>query len=166
MEVRPGGREDLPLIAKLIRGLAEYEKLSSEARFTEADLERTLFGRLRFAETLLAFEGEEAAGIAIYFFTYSTFLGQPCLYLEDLFVLPEMRKRGAGRLLFRRLIEIAEREQCGRMEWSVLDWNQPAIQFYEQIGAQAQKEWVRYRLDRKQIEALSRSQIQVGGENS
>ena len=146
--MRPGRREDLALIEGFIRGLAEYERLAAEVRFDTATLDRFLFGERSYAETLIA-ESEESGeplGFALYFHNFSTFLGRPGIYLEDLFVAPEHRGRGAGRALLRRLAEVAVERECGRLEWSVLDWNRSAIGFYRALGALPQEEWTVFRL--------------------
>jgi GNAT superfamily N-acetyltransferase len=134
---------DVPLILAFIRGLAEYEKLLDQVEATEERLRTTLFpvnGRSA-AECVLAFENDTPAGFALFFTNYSTFLAKPGLYLEDLFVKPEWRGRGIGKALFMHLAQLANARGCGRMEWSVLDWNQPAIEFYESIGARRMTEW-------------------------
>jgi GNAT superfamily N-acetyltransferase len=148
MTIRPAVSADIPLILKFIRGLAEYEKLSHEVEATEARLRATLFpgdGR-PVAECILAFEENEPSGFALYFWSYSTFLARPGLYLEDVFVVPERRGRGIGRALFLHLARLANARGCGRMEWSVLDWNEPAIRFYESLGARRMQEWTTCRL--------------------
>ena len=144
--IRSATVADLPLILAFIRGLAEYEKLLPQVEATEARLRATLFpdDAPPVAHCVLAFApGPDArpAGFAIYFFNYSTFLARPGLYLEDLFVWPEFRGRGFGKALLLHLARIANAKGCGRMEWSVLDWNQPAIEFYESLGAQRLREW-------------------------
>lgn len=155
--IRPGEPADLPAIAALIRGLAEYERLLDAVEFDEATLGRFLFGERPYAETLLAEEEAtgEAFGLALYFHNFSTFLGRPGLYLEDLFVRPEHRGRGAGRALLARLAAIALERECGRLEWAVLDWNQPAIDFYERLGARPNSEWTTYRLAGEALRALA-----------
>jgi GNAT superfamily N-acetyltransferase len=143
LSIRPARAFDVGLILTFIRGLAEYEKLLPEVAATEDKLRATLFppeGRAA-AECVLAFWDDAPAGFAIYFTNYSTFLAQPGLYLEDLFVLPELRGRGIGKALLLHLARLANQRGCGRMEWTVLDWNQPAIEFYESIGAQRKREW-------------------------
>lgn len=132
---------DVPLILQFIRGLADYERLAHEVVATEASLRATLFGRQPAAHVLLAELKGSPAGFALYFFNYSTFLGQPGLYLEDLFVEPSQRGRGVGRALLAQLATIAEARGCGRMEWSVLDWNADAIAFYRKLGAEGMDEW-------------------------
>jgi GNAT superfamily N-acetyltransferase len=154
IEIRAANRGDVPIIAEFIRKLAEYERLADEVALSEEQLEETLFGERKFGEVLLAYVEGSPVGFAIYYFGYSTFLAQPVFYLEDLFVLDAFRRKGVGKRLFGELLEIARKERCGRFEWSVLDWNQSAIDFYESIGARAQKEWVRYRLEEKQIKGL------------
>ncbi len=145
--IRPAGRADVPLILSFIRDLAVYEKLSHEVEATAERLERTLFpdgdagGAPPVAHCVLAFVGEAPAGFALYFFNYSTFLAKPGLYLEDLFVKPEFRGRGLGKALLLHLAQLANTRGCGRMEWAVLDWNQPAIDFYESLGAKRMLAW-------------------------
>ena len=143
LSLRSAAVDDVPLILTLIRGLAEYEKLSDEVTATEERLRATLFpvaGR-PVAECVLAFMGDAPAGFALFFTNYSTFLAKPGLYLEDLFVKPELRGRGVGKALLLHLAKLANARECGRMEWTVLDWNQPAIAFYESIGARRMREW-------------------------
>jgi GNAT superfamily N-acetyltransferase len=146
-QIRPATPADLPLILGFIRGLATYEKLLHEVEATEEKLGATLFGPRPAAECLLAFAGEGTpAGFAIFFTNYSTFLARPGLYLEDLFVSPEFRGQGIGKALLLHLARLAHQRGCGRMEWTVLDWNQPAIEFYESIGAERKTEWTICRL--------------------
>jgi GNAT superfamily N-acetyltransferase len=156
LRIRPGTRRDVPLVVTLIRGLAEYEKLRHEAKATAARIRRHGFGRPRYFETLICEQDGEAVGFALYFFTYSTFLAAPTLYLEDLFVVPEARGRGAGKGLLAELARIARRRGCGRMEWAVLDWNAPSIQFYESLGARLRKDWILTRLTGKPLAELAR----------
>jgi GNAT superfamily N-acetyltransferase len=132
---------DIPAIIHLIRALAEYEKLSHQVVVDEARLREHLFGPRPYAEVLLAEDGGQVVGYALFFHTYSTFLARPSLYLEDLFVLPEQRGRGYGKALLARLARLAVERDCGRFEWMVLDWNTPAIQFYESLGAAVSPEW-------------------------
>ena len=148
MNIRPATPADIPLILKFIRSLAEYERLAHEVVATELQLHATLFpadGRPA-AECILAFDEGEPVGFALYFSTYSTFLARPGLWLEDLFVVPERRGRGVGKALLLRLAKLANERGCGRMEWSVLDWNETAIQFYEALGARRMSEWTTCRL--------------------
>lgn len=153
--IRPATIADVPLILQLIRALAEYERAPQDVVATETHLKKVLFGEKPSAEVLLAFAGREAVGFAVYFFNFSTWLGRPGLYLEDLFVRPETRGRGYGRALLERLAQIARERDCGRMEWAVLDWNEPAIQFYRKLGAQPMEEWTTFRLTRDGIAALA-----------
>lgn len=146
VRVRRGTRRDVPTIVALIRGLAEYEKLAHECEATIQRVRRHGFGARRYFETLICERGGAPIGFALYFFTYSTFLARPTLYLEDLFVLPEERGRGAGRALLSALARIAVRRGCGRMEWTVLDWNTPSIGFYERLGARLRRDWILTRL--------------------
>lgn len=156
LAIRRGTRRDLPVILDLIRGLAEYERLAHQVEATPARLRRHGFGRRPYFETLICRRGRDAVGFALYFFTYSTFLARPSLYLEDLFVLPEERGRGAGKALLRALAKIAVARGCGRMEWTVLDWNTPSIRFYKALGAKLRKEWVLTRLTGPALRRLSR----------
>ena len=153
--IRPGTEADLELIASLIRDLAEYEKLAHEATFDEEGLRRNLFGPRPYAETLIAEVDGVPAGFALYFHNFSTFLGKPGIYLEDLFVKPEHRSAGIGRALLARLAAIALERDCGRLEWSVLDWNEPAIGFYERLGARPNSEWTVYRLAGEPLASLA-----------
>jgi GNAT superfamily N-acetyltransferase len=155
LRIRPGELADVPVIAELIRGLARYEKLEQEVVMTEEKLTDSLFGDHRYAETLLAEENGEAIGFALFFHNYSTFLAQPGIYLEDLFVLPEKRGGGVGRALLERLAQLAVERGCGRLEWAVLDWNVDAITFYERLGARPNAEWTIYRLTGKPLHALA-----------
>lgn len=155
--IRDAERADAALIAALVRELAEYERLAHEMRATAEDFERTLFGEPRFARALIAEWGSEPAGLAIWFFNYSTFVGRPGLWLEDLFVRPALRERGIGGALLGELARRAHALGCGRMEWAVLDWNEPAIRFYRSLGARAMDEWTVHRLDETGIAALAAS---------
>jgi GNAT superfamily N-acetyltransferase len=146
LTIRRGTRRDVPTILALIRGLADYERLAHECVVTAAALRRDGFGRRRYFETLICRRGGRPIGFALYFFTYSTFLARPTLYLEDLFVQPGERGRGAGLALLRALARLAARRRCGRLEWTVLDWNRPAIRFYRALGAGLRREWVLTRL--------------------
>jgi GNAT superfamily N-acetyltransferase len=141
MSITPASPDDIPVILTFIRGLAEYEKLSHACVATEEALHRTLFGERPAAEVLIARLGDTPIGFALFFSSYSTFLAKSGIYLEDLFVLPEHRGRGAGKALLARLAQIARERDCGRLEWSVLDWNAPAIEFYQRIGATVMPDW-------------------------
>jgi GNAT superfamily N-acetyltransferase len=149
---------DVPVILSLIKGLAEYEKLSAEVTATGEGLRASLFGREKAAEVLLAYDGETPVGFAVYFQNYSTFLGRPGIYLEDLFILPDWRQRGHGRRLLAELARIALERNCGRLEWAVLDWNEPALRFYRSLGARAMDEWTVYRMTGDAIRRLAESQ--------
>ena len=144
--IRRATPRDAPIIFRLLRGLAEYERLTREMVATRGQIRRHGFGRRRYFEALICRRGPSDVGLAVYYFTFSTFLGRPSLYLEDLFVLPSERGRGAGRALLAELARIALRRGCGRMEWAVLDWNAPAIAFYESLGAVRLPEWQLCRL--------------------
>jgi GNAT superfamily N-acetyltransferase len=154
--IRPAGAADVPVIAELIRGLARFEKLDHEVTMTEERLAENLFGQHRYAETLIAEETGVPVGFALFFHNFSTFLAQPGIYLEDLFVLPDQRGRGIGRALLRHLAQVAVERGCGRLEWSVLDWNRDAIDFYERLGARPNSEWTVYRLAGEALNALGR----------
>lgn len=143
-EARPG---DAPQILTFITELADYERARHEVIASVVDIERSLFGEGATAHGLICLKDGQPVGFAVFFFSYSTWLGRNGLYLEDLYVTPEQRGGGAGKKLLRHLAQIACANDCGRLEWSVLDWNEPAINFYKSIGAQAQDEWVRYRMD-------------------
>jgi len=156
LAIRRGGPRDVPVILALIRGLAEYERLAHQVEATPARLKRHGFGRRAYFETLICRRGRRPVGFALYFFTYSTFLARPSLYLEDLFVLPEERGKGAGKALLRALAKIAVARGCGRMEWAVLDWNTPSIRFYKALGAKLRKEWVLTRLTGPALRRLGR----------
>lgn len=144
--IKQATERDISVVLKLIKGLADFERLSHEVSTSEEHLRETLFGSSPGAEVLIAYSAEDAVGFAVYFQSYSTFLGRPGIYLEDLFVLPAWRKQGIGRLLLERVARTAVERECGRMEWSVLDWNKAAIEFYESLGAQAMDQWTVYRL--------------------
>jgi GNAT superfamily N-acetyltransferase len=144
--IRPATPADVPVIAELIRGLAEYERLAHVVTLAEPDLHRHLFGEPKYAEVLLAADAERVVGFALFFHNYSTFRAKPGIYLEDLFVIPEARGRGHGKALLRELAKLAIERDCSRVEWSVLNWNEPSIQFYKALGAIPLDEWTGYRL--------------------
>ena len=150
--------DDIPTILHLIRELAAYERAPDEAVATEEGLREVLFGERPAAEVLIAWEGEMAVGFAVFFHNFSTWLGRPGLYLEDLFIRPEDRGKGYGRALLVRLAQIAQERGCGRMEWAVLDWNEPAIKFYRTLGAAPNEEWTIFRLTRDKIAKLAASE--------
>ena len=139
--VRPAAPTDVPAIFELIQALAAYEKLSHAVSGTAADLSTHLFGERPYAEALVAECEQAIVGFALFFHNYSTFLTQPGLYLEDLFVLPEYRDRGIGKALLQQVAQLAVARGCGRLEWSVLDWNEPAIAFYRYMGATVLPDW-------------------------
>ncbi len=144
--IRFATAQDTPQILAFIKALAEYEHLSHEVEVDEARLRRTLFGTPPAAEVLLAFEDDTAVGFALFFHNYSTFLGKRGIYLEDLFVKPEYRGRGHGKALLARLAALALERGCGRLEWAVLDWNTPSIEFYKKLGAIPMSEWTIFRV--------------------
>src|SRR6516164_9440118 len=154
-KIRPARVDDMPIILQLIRDLATYERAPDEVVANEEQLIGVLFGERPVAEVLLAFEEESPVGFAVYFYNFSTWLGRPGLYLEDLFVRPENRGKGYGRALLVELAKIARDRGCGRMEWAVLDWNEPAIKFYRTLGAKPMDEWTVFRLTRDGIEKLA-----------
>lgn len=156
VEIRSAEARDASLILELIHGLAEYERLADAVVATEASVRESLFGPRPAAEVLLAEVAGTAAGFALYFHNYSTFLAQHGLYLEDLFVRPEFRGRGIGTRLLARLAAIAVERRCGRFEWAVLDWNSDAIRFYQSLGAEPMSEWTTFRITGAALTALAR----------
>ena len=154
-QIRSAHVEDVPIILQLIRDLATYERARNEVTATEEQLVDVLFGERPAAEVLLAFEGQSPVGFAVFFHNFSTWLGQPGLYLEDLFVKPDKRGKGYGRALLVELAKIARERGCGRMEWAVLDWNEPAINFYRTLSAKPMDEWTVFRLTRDGIAKLA-----------
>jgi GNAT superfamily N-acetyltransferase len=155
IDIRPATERDAPLVLELIRGLAEYERLSHECVATEERVRASLFGPRPDAEVVIAWAGDEAAGFALFFHNYSTFLARRGLYLEDLFVRPAWRGRGVGRALLAHLARLAVERECGRFEWWVLDWNADAIAFYERLGARPMSDWTVYRLTGEALERLA-----------
>ena len=151
----PANERDIPLIHAFIRELAEYEHLLHQVVATEDELRRTLFGERPAGEILIAYDGAEPAGFALFFQSYSTFLAKPGLYLEDLFVRPSARGRGIGRRLLTHLARLAVERNYGRLEWRVLDWNEPAIRFYRSIGAEPLSDWTEFRLTGDALRALA-----------
>lgn len=147
ISIRPAKPNDLPLVAELIRGLADYEKLAHEVRFDEAVLGEKLFGPRPYAEVIIGEIDGAAMGFALFFHNFSTFEGRPGIYLEDLFVRPEARGAGLGTALLAELARLAVERDCARLEWSVLDWNEPAIGFYKALGARMMDEWTVMRVD-------------------
>jgi len=154
--IRPAKKEDVGLILSFIKELADYEKLTDAVTADENLLTETLFGKEAVPKSLLAFYDNKPAGFAIYFYNFSTFIGKPGLYLEDVYVKPELRGKGIGKQILIYLANIANEKDCGRFEWSVLDWNEPSIKFYKNLGAKPMDEWTIFRLDKKGIENLSR----------
>src|SRR5438105_6974206 len=146
LAIRAATEADVPVILSLIRELAEYEREPDAVVANEAGLREVLFGSKRSAEVLLALEEGKPVGFAVYFYNFSTWLGRPGIYLEDLFVRPSQRKHGVGGALMRELARIALREGCYGIKWQVLDWNQLALGFYDRLGAERQKEWLSYRV--------------------
>lgn len=146
IDIRPATADDVPLILHFVRELATYEKALHEVEATEAHLHRALFGPEHRAWSVICELDGEPAGFALYFFNYSTWTGRYGLFLEDLYVSPEYRGSGAGKALLKYLARVAVEADCGRFEWNVLDWNTPAIEFYESFGARPQSEWIGYRL--------------------
>ena len=157
ISIRPAAETDVGLILSFIRKLADYERLSHEVVATEEGLRQHLFGTRPAAEVLLAYWADEPAGFALFFHNFSTFLGRPGIYLEDLFVEPEHRGRGIGKALLIRLARIACQRGCGRLEWSVLNWTEPSIQFYRRLAAVAKDDWTTYRLTGEALERLAAS---------
>ena len=158
LDIRPATERDVPLILDFIRGLAEYERMLDQVQATEAGLRASLFpaaGGNAVAQCVIGEVDGASAGFALYFFNYSTFLGRPGLYLEDLFVKPEFRGAGLGKALLLHLAALAHERGCGRMEWAVLDWNESAIGFYESLGARRLHEWQLCRLDAETLKGLS-----------
>ena len=155
MKIRPATEADLGTIEELIRALAEYERMADEVVMDAELLRQNLFGERPYAEVLIADVDGEAAGFALFFHNFSTFVGRPGIYLEDLFVKPEHRAKGFGKALLKRLAEIAVERGCGRMEWAVLDWNEPAIGFYKKLGARPNDDWTVFRLAGESLRNLA-----------
>jgi GNAT superfamily N-acetyltransferase len=158
LRIRFAGEQDIPTILRFIRDLARYERLEHEVVATEDVLRQTLFGPRRHAEVLLGEVNGEPAGFALFFHNFSTFLGRPGIYLEDLFVRPEDRGRGYGKALLGRLAELAIERGCGRVEWAVLDWNAPSIEFYKSLGAVPMTDWRIFRLKGDALQNVARNQ--------
>jgi GNAT superfamily N-acetyltransferase len=146
LTIRSAVESDVPLILSFINELAEYEKLLHQVKVTEELLRESLFGAKRFVEVLIAEYNGEPAGQALFFHNFSTFIGRPGIYLEDLYVRPHLRGNGIGKALLQSLINLAKERNCGRAEWAVLDWNKPSINFYKSIGANPMNEWIIFRL--------------------
>jgi GNAT superfamily N-acetyltransferase len=155
--IRTATPDDTPAVCRLIRGLAEYERLADRVAFDERQIREHLFGPRPYVEVLVAEEAGAVVGFALFFHNYSTFLGKPGIYLEDLFVLPEFRSRGHGKALLLELARLAVERGCCRLEWAVLNWNEPAIGFYRALGAEPMNEWTVYRLAGDALAAVARS---------
>lgn len=153
--LRIAEKKDVALILEFIKKLADYEKLSHEVVATEKDLERYLFGQDKVAEVILGYEGEKPVGFALFFHNFSTFLGKPGIYLEDLFVIEEYRGLGYGKTLLTYLAKLAMERECGRLEWAVLDWNEPSIEFYKSLGATLLNEWIVNRISGESLVNLA-----------
>ena len=160
IRIDPATERDVPVLLRLIKGLAEYERLASKVVATEESLHAAFFGPRAVAEAILARAGAEPVGSAVYFLTLSTFAGRTNLYLEDLYVEPQWRRRGVGRKLLARVARIAVERGCGQMSWSVLGWNEPALNFYRAFGAEPVTEWVAYKLTGEAFQRLADSERQ------
>jgi GNAT superfamily N-acetyltransferase len=156
LRIRPGHARDIPAIVSLIRGLAKYERLASHCRPSASRLRRHGFGLHRYFQTLVCTRANRAVGFAVYYFAYSTFASSPVLFIEDIFLLPSERGRGAGTALMKALARVAARKRCRQMEWIVLDWNSRAIRFYRRLGARLDRSWVLTRLTGKNLRRLAR----------
>ncbi|HKE03128.1 MAG TPA: GNAT family N-acetyltransferase [Blastocatellia bacterium] len=154
-EIRPATEGDVSLILSFIKKLAVYEKLAHEVTATEEVLRETLFGERRYAEVVIGYQGGEPVGFALFFHNYSTFLGKPGIYLEDLFVDEEHRGKGFGKALLAYLSKLTKERNCGRLEWAVLNWNEPSINFYESLGAAPMNEWTVFRLTGDALDKLA-----------
>lgn len=155
LHIEPATERDIPLILEFVRGLAEYEKHLDRVEATEERIRKSIFGAEPAAHVLFAYENDVAVGYAVFFYTYSSFAGLPGMYLEDLFVKPEARGKGVGRELLRYLARLAKEKGCGRIEWAVLHWNEPAIGFYKSLGAVPMDEWDVYRLAGDKLDRLA-----------
>ncbi|MCH2340374.1 GNAT family N-acetyltransferase [Pseudomonas sp. NPDC047963] len=155
LTIRPASRDDAALILRFVTELAIYERAEHEVKTDVAGIESSLFAEDASASALICERDGQPIGYAVYFFNYSTWLGRNGLYLEDLYVTPEARGTGAGKALLKHMARLAVSRGCGRFEWSVLDWNEPAIQFYESLGARPQDEWTTYRLTGEALQALA-----------
>jgi len=156
-QIRLATSDDVPSILAFIKGLAEFEYLTNEVTVTEADLQKSLFGQNPAAEVVMGFEGDEPAGFAVFFHNYSTFLGQRGMYVEDIFVTPEHRRKGLGKMLLVHVANIAVERGCGRLEWSVLDWNEDAARFYKELGAEVMSDWRTFRMQEDALRRLSKA---------
>ena len=154
-KIRPATEKDTPVIITLIKELADYERLSHEVVASEDDIRNSLFGVRPFAQALIGVNEGIAVSFALYFYNFSTFLGKPGIYLEDLYVQPEHRGKGFGRKMLVHIARLAKKQNCGRFEWSVLDWNEPAIRTYEKLNAKPMNEWILYRLTGEALDNLA-----------
>jgi len=154
--IRPATKSDVPIILSFIKMLADYERLSHEVVATEESLRETLFGRGRTAEVAIGYFKREPVGFVLFFHNYSTFLGRPGIYIEDLFVHESYRRQGFGQALLQYVARVAAERGCGRLEWSVLDWNEPAVEFYRKLGAVPMNEWTVFRVTGDDLEKLAR----------
>jgi GNAT superfamily N-acetyltransferase len=153
-EIREGTLSDIPIILTFIKELAEYEKMSDDVVANEKLIKEHLFGEKKSAEVVIAYYQNKPVGFALYFYNFSTFLGRPGLYLEDLYVRKQMRGNGFGKALLKHLAKIANQKNCGRMEWAVLNWNEPSIQFYKSLGAEPMNDWTVYRVTGESLQEL------------
>ncbi len=153
-DIRKAKPNDVEVILGLINELAEYEKLSDEVVATEEILQESLFGERKVAECVLGYNEDKPVSFALFFHNFSTFIGRPGIYIEDIYVQPEFRGKGIGRSLFMHIAKIASESNCGRVEWAVLDWNEPAINFYKNLGATPMSDWTIYRLSENDIENI------------
>ena len=155
-QIRAASRDDVAVILSFIKKLADYERLSHEVVATEEGLRETLFGRRRTAEVAIAYYKKAPVGFVLFFHNYSTFLGRPGIFIEDLFIEETFRRRGFGAALLRHVAKVADERNCGRLEWSVLDWNEPAINFYRKLGALPMREWTIFRMTGANLKKLAR----------
>lgn len=159
IRIRPALESDLHLVMQFIRDLAEYERLAHEVSNDEESMRAALFGDRPYAEVVIGYYDNEPAGFALFFHNFSTFLGKPGIYLEDLFVRPELRGHGVGKALLAHLAGLAIQRRCGRLEWAVLDWNEPSIGFYKSLGARPMDDWTVFRMTGDSLEALAGNAI-------
>lgn len=156
--IKPATKKDVPVILSFINKLADYERLSHEVVATEELLQRTLFGQRRTAEVAIGYYNNEPVGFVLFFHNFSTFVGRPGIYIEDLFVEETNRRRGFGRALLAHIAKLAMARDCGRLEWSVLDWNEPAVNFYQKLGAMPMNEWTVFRVTGEKLNQLAARQ--------
>jgi GNAT superfamily N-acetyltransferase len=158
LSIRPATPSDIPAIVSLVRGLAKYERLSNHCHPSPARLRRHAFGKTRYFESLICELNGHPIGVAIYYFTYSTFTSSPSLFIEDIFVKPAHRHQGAGKALMKSLARIAAKKRCNQMQWLVLAWNKPAIRFYDNLGARLDRTWLLTRLSSKNLRRLAKQE--------